>query len=60
MLEGIKSKHKENVDVKNIEREFFSKLSKELIRKLYAVYKIDFELLQYDYPQAYIDMGYGI
>ena len=41
-----------------IEKDFFSKLSKEIIRKLYTVYKIDFEMFQYEHPQAYIDMGY--
>ena len=59
MLEGINSKHKENADVEKIEREFFSKLSKAVIRKLYSVYKIDFEMLQYEYPQRYINMGWG-
>ena len=46
-------------DPLEIDRQFFKELSKDVIRRLYDdIYKTDFELLGYDYPQNYIDMGY--
>ena len=38
---------------------FFEKVPRTLIKKLYDdVYKTDFEMFGYKYPQEYIDMGY--
>ena len=37
--------------------EYFSKLSKESILKLYGFYKHDFKLGNYEFPQAYIEKG---
>ena len=39
-------------------KNFYRRLSKKIIKQLYSVYKIDFEMFQYVYPQEYIDMGY--
>ena len=42
-----------------IDEQFFSKLPKDLIKQLYEnVYQPDFEMLGYEFPQEYIDMGY--
>jgi hypothetical protein len=37
--------------------DYFSKLSKQTIQKLYELYKVDFILGNYKFPQEYIDMG---
>ena len=38
---------------------FFEKVPQTLIRKLYDdIYKTDFEMFGYKYPQEYINMGY--
>ena len=37
--------------------EYFSKLSKETIQMLYELYKVDFILGNYKFPQEYIDIG---
>ena len=48
-----------NLDAIEIDRLFYKKLPKKLIKKLYDnIYKTDFEMLGYEYPQEYIDMGY--
>ena len=42
-----------------IDQQFFSKLPKDLIKQLHDnIYQPDFEMLGYEYPQEYIDMGY--
>ena len=46
------------VDEMKLGEYFWGKLSKQIIIQLYSVYKIDFEMLQYEYPQTYIEMGY--
>ena len=58
------SNHDNFADTKNlkpieIDRQFFRQRPKELIKKLYDdIYKPDFEMLGYKYPQKYINMGY--
>ena len=43
----------------DIDRQFFEKLPKDLIKQLYDnIYKPDFEMLGYEYPTEYINMGY--
>ena len=38
---------------------FYSQIPKKLIKQLYDdIYKPDFEMFRYEYPQQYIDMGY--
>ena len=38
---------------------FYAQLPKHLIRQLYDdIYRPDFEMLGYEYPQKYIEMGY--
>ena len=57
------SVHDKRQDTKNLElieidQQFFSKLPKDLIKQLYEkLYSPDFEMLGYEYPQQYIDMG---
>ena len=42
-----------------MEKEFFQQVPKDLIRRLYNdVYRDDFQMFGFDYPQNYIDMGY--
>ena len=49
-----------HLDALEVDRQFFSKVPKNLIKQLYDnIYKPDFEMLGYEYPQKYIDMGYG-
>ena len=43
---------------KKLLKNFYNRLPKKIIKQLYSVYKIDFEMFQYVYPQEYIDMGY--
>ena len=39
--------------------DFYSQIPKKLIKQLYDdIYKPDFEMFRYEYPQQYIDMGY--
>ena len=39
--------------------EYFSRISREDIRRLYDKYRVDFEMFGYDSQvQSYIDMGY--
>ena len=58
------SVHDKRDDTKNlssmeIDQQFFSKLPKDLIKQLHDnIYQPDFEMLGYEYPQEYIDMGY--
>ena len=42
---------------KEMSMQYFSKLSKDTILKLYELYKLDFMLGGYEFPQAYIDIG---
>jgi hypothetical protein len=38
---------------------FYSQLPKNIIKQLYdTIYETDFQMLGYEYPQEYIDMGY--
>ena len=42
-----------------IDKQFYSKLPKVLIQKLYyKIYETDFQMLGYEYPDEYIEMGY--
>ena len=53
-------KTKINADGKHTEEmtmQYFSKLPKDTILKLYELYKFDFILGNYEFPQAYIDRG---
>ena len=53
-----KKKDTKGLDTIEIDRQFFTQLSKDLITELYEViYKPDFEMLGYEYPYEYIDMG---
>lgn len=48
-----------HIDPTTIEKKFFSQVPKFMIKQLYhKIYKIDFEMLGYIYPQQHIDMGY--
>ena len=48
-----------DLDALKIDRQFYSKVPKYLIKQLYdTIYEPDFEMLGYGYPQKYIDMGY--
>ena len=48
-----------NLDAIEIDQLFYKKLPKNLIEQLYDnIYKTDFEMFGYEYPQEYIDMGY--
>ena len=41
------------------DRLFYSQIPKKLIQQHYDdIYEPDFEMLGYEYPQEYIDMGY--
>ena len=52
--------HVHHKDPKVVEKEFFRLLPKSMIMELYEkIYKIDFEMLGYSYPQEQIDMGYN-
>ena len=55
---GLKSEHDKISNKMQLATDFWARLSKQTIKELYMVYKIDFEMFQYKYPQAYIDMGY--
>ena len=55
---GLRSEHDKKINKMKLVKDFWSRLSKQVIEQLYSVYKIDFEMLQYEYPQEYIDMGY--
>ena len=57
-LAGLESESDKKNNKMSLVKDFWGKLSKRIIKQLYSVYKIDFEMLQYEYPQAYIDMGY--
>ena len=57
-LAGLKSEADKKINKMDLIKDFYGKLSKQIIKNLYSVYKMDFEMLQYEYPQAYIDMGY--
>ena len=49
-----------HLDALEVDRQFFSKVPKNLIKQLYDnIYKPDFEMLGYEYPHKYIHMGYG-
>jgi len=39
-------------------KKFFSQLPRSVIIQLYHAYKIDFDMLGYEEPKAYIEMGY--
>ena len=55
---GLKSEPDRKINKIQLVKDFWSRLSKQMIKELYTVYKIDFEMFQYGYPQEYIDMGY--
>ena len=43
----------------DIDEQFFKQLPKDLIKQLYdKIYQPDFEMLGYEYPNEYINMGY--
>ena len=43
----------------DIDEQFFKQLPKDVIKQLYdKIYKPDFEMLGYEYPTEYINMGY--
>ena len=47
-----------DLDALGIDRQFYSQLPKDLIKQLYdTIYEPDFQMLGYEYPQEYIDMG---
>ena len=49
-----------HVDALEIDRQFYTKLPQNLIKQLYdIIYEPDFQMLGYEYPQKYIDMGYA-
>ena len=53
-------KGNEGKDELEVDRQFYMQLPKDLIRELYdIVYEPDFQMLGYEYPQEYIDMGYS-
>ncbi len=54
----LKSEPEKKIHKMQPVKDFWGRLSKQMIKKLYTVYKIDFEMFQYGYPQEYIDMGY--
>ena len=52
-------KDTKNLDSLEIDKQFYSQLPKDLIKELYDnIYEPDFQLLGYEYPQEYIDMGH--
>ena len=55
---GLRSEHDKKINKMKLVKDFWSRLSKQVIDQLYSVYKIDFEMFQYKYPQAYINMGH--
>ena len=57
--ESYEGTDQQHIDVSENDRRFYSQIPKKLIEKLYHnIYKSDFEMLGYEYPQEYIDMGY--
>ena len=53
-----KRKDTKDQDALGIDRQFYSQLPKDLIKQLYdTIYEPDFQMLGYEYPQEYIDMG---
>ena len=62
LLQKMKDRVKKKINsgsnhTKEITMEYFTKLSKDTILKLYELYKFDFILGNYEFPQAYIDKG---
>ena len=55
---GLKSGSDKEINKMQLVKDFWGRLSKQTINDLYMVYKIDFEMFRYEYPQEYIDMGY--
>ena len=55
---GLKSEPDRKTNKIQLVKDFWERLSKQMIKELYTVYKIDFEMFQYEYPQEYIEMGY--
>ena len=55
---GLRSEHDKKINKMKLVEDFWGRISKRLIKQLYSVYKTDFEMLQYEYPQKYIDMGF--
>ena len=51
--------YKKDTKESGIDREFYSQLPKKLIKQLYdTIYEVDFQMLGYEYPQEYINMGH--
>ena len=62
MIDTNKRAHrtrKENMSLMRANKIFFNQVPQRLTEDLYQLYKIDFDLLGYEYPQHYINMGYG-
>ena len=58
MKDRLKMKiNAEGKHTKEMTMEYFANLSKETIGKLYELYKVDFILGNYAFPQAYINIG---
>lgn len=62
ILQEMKNKIKEKVNAsghhnKSMTMDYFSQLSKQTIIHLYEMFKVDFQLGAYDYPQKYINVG---
>ena len=48
-----------HLDELEVDRLFYKQLPKNLIKQLYdTIYEPDFQMLGYEYPQKYIDMGH--
>ena len=61
-LQAIRRKLKSKVNAKghhnkDMTKEYFAQLSKNVIKDLYKMYEIDFWMGGYEYPQAYIEIG---
>ena len=58
MKDRLKMKiNAEGKHTREMTMEYFANLSKETISKLYELYKVDFVLGNYEFPQAYINIG---
>ena len=49
-----------HLDALEVDQLFYKQLPKYLVKQLYdKIYEPDFQMLGYEYPQKYIDMGYA-
>ena len=55
---NYKGNNTQQLDALEVDREFYCQPPKNSIEQLYdTIYATDFQMLGYEYPQQYIDMG---